>query len=703
MINIVCDKSRQYNDLQVGEKIFLDSKGYEISNIKNGGMGRILLCRETETSSSNGILPQFIAIKGIKKTYFNTARAQKSFKKELICWSQVNVPHMVQLVGIGCFQGKGEEYVAITERYDGSLRDLISGNEVITFSDPNFIAPLSCEKEYSRFKLSDKLSILYQISKALFQILSSERIFHLDLKPENVLFKGAKRIYSPCKDGYFFHEYTFDIADLGLSMFKDDLRISCLKKTNRQLSIAETIEIFGTPNYMSPERFTKGYMPNEYADVYALGAIFFELITGCPYIIKQEDAENAGIKYLEKRWLSQKYSIESMYGRTDAKTIKGILNITLSELPERFELSHLITVLESEFMPVNEVIFTEFGDNGYTVCLDSGKVLRGLPHKNPNIQYSDGHHYDQFDLNSIIEEKTRMSFRDPHVQDRLNRIKREIVSDVERQVNNTIGIGSLASGSFLSSINYEYDLKVCIQYGLLECLKKAMVKASSLINRPIYGFPEKKERFGRSDLFRQECIKIHQYLYRIAPSKHCDFYGNYIEKVFPEILQKGVFEKEYHDYTQNKNIYINFRCVQSMIVSFAAGNTTNLEYQFGKWCKYMECISLIAPGDEDNSVSFYSIIGAYNGIIFKRINQKKYLIKKIYIKEVLKSRYIITAKIENYDLNEKNDRYQLTHQDEEKTEVLLGASTNLQSFLDPSIFSTSKNEPLRKSADWIYS
>ena len=140
-----------------------------------------------------------------------------------------------------------------------------------------------------------------------------------------------------------------------------------------------------------------------------------------------------------------------------------------------------------------------------------------------------------------------------------------------------------------------------------------------------------------------------------------------------------------------------------MIGSLSAGNTTSMENKLGKWCKHMDLISFIAPCDEDNSVSFYNTIGACHGIIFKRTSEKAFLIKKIYIKEVLKTRYIIMAKIENYDRNEVYDKYQITHESEEKTEVFLGASMNHQSFLNPSVFSTCKNELLKNTAEWIYS
>jgi len=99
---------------------------------------------------------------------------------------------------------------------------------------------------------SDAVSYALQIAEALEQI-HAVGILHRDLKPANIMLR---------EDG------TLAIIDFGLA-----------KQLRLDAEMTESGEIFGTPYYMSPEQ-GHAEIVDERSDVYSLGIIFYEMLTG---------------------------------------------------------------------------------------------------------------------------------------------------------------------------------------------------------------------------------------------------------------------------------------------------------------------------------------------------------------------------------------------------------------------------------------
>lgn len=113
------------------------------------------------------------------------------------------------------------------------------------------------EKIQRGVREEDARSYLLQIAAALAQI-HAVGILHRDLKPGNIMFRA---------DG------SLAVIDFGLA-----------KRLKLDAEITGTGEIFGTPYYMSPEQ-GHGAKVDVRSDIYSLGVIFFELLTGQkPYI-----------------------------------------------------------------------------------------------------------------------------------------------------------------------------------------------------------------------------------------------------------------------------------------------------------------------------------------------------------------------------------------------------------------------------------
>ena len=98
------------------------------------------------------------------------------------------------------------------------------------------------------------LSIAHALCTAL-EYAHSEGIVHRDIKPENVLIDAKGRI---------------KIADFGLAKLHDD----------RSPAITHTGQAMGTPHYMAPEQLERPHDVDHRADLYSLGVVLYEMLTG---------------------------------------------------------------------------------------------------------------------------------------------------------------------------------------------------------------------------------------------------------------------------------------------------------------------------------------------------------------------------------------------------------------------------------------
>ena len=226
------------NTLNVGD--VLNTKWVILEFIDKGGMGEVYRAHQTN-------LNRDVAIKVISREWLESIDESdeeaetlvQRFRREVQSMAQISHPNVLQVYDYDsitikkCNVDTPVEYIAMEYIPGGSLR--------ATMSEEGFFpeeAPIrSWIKSYF-------MPVLAGV-KALHDI----GIVHRDLKPENILMD---------------HD-TPKICDFGL------VRSSRLKP------VTQSMDIKGSPHYMSPEHFFDFKRADQKADVYSLGKILFEV------------------------------------------------------------------------------------------------------------------------------------------------------------------------------------------------------------------------------------------------------------------------------------------------------------------------------------------------------------------------------------------------------------------------------------------
>lgn len=198
---------------------------YKIESLLNkGGMSLLYMGIQPETR-------QMLAIKVLSPTFVTHPEMVAQFLKESKIISMTNHPNIIKLYGEG--QWEGGLYIAMEFIRGVSLRQFI---------------------EQQSLSMKRCIDIILQVAYALCH-LHSHGVIHGDLKPENILIT---------EDG------IVKVIDFGIARLHEEI-----KKEK-----GKTVRIVGTPTYMSPEQKEDPSKVSFASDIYALGIIAYELISG---------------------------------------------------------------------------------------------------------------------------------------------------------------------------------------------------------------------------------------------------------------------------------------------------------------------------------------------------------------------------------------------------------------------------------------
>jgi eukaryotic-like serine/threonine-protein kinase len=250
---------------QIGEVV---GGRYEILQLLGeGGMGAVY-------KAADRTLDRFVALKVIRPEMASNPAILARFKQELLLSHQVTHRNVIRIYDLG--EADGVMFITMEFIEGKDLRSLI--------------------REKVKFTPEEAVEVIQQVCQAL-DAAHSVGIIHRDLKPQNIMQDPAGRIL---------------VMDFGLA------------RTFQGDGMTQTGAIVGTMEYMSPEQ-ALGKDLDQRSDIFALGLILFELLTG-----KTPFHADSALASLIKRTQERAVSVSDI----DAK-IPGALTGIVSKCLER--------------------------------------------------------------------------------------------------------------------------------------------------------------------------------------------------------------------------------------------------------------------------------------------------------------------------------------------------------------------------------
>lgn len=205
----------------------IDGRWEIIKKIGAGGMGSVYLANQLN-------IERKVAIKTMHKGLDRGTEYIERFLREANVASQVSHPNMVSIYDFGQTDD-GILFIAMEYLDGSSLADVL---------------------RHTRLTIEQTIAITQQLCGAL-SAAHGVGIIHRDLKPENIFLLDLP-------DGSIFAK----ILDFGIA------------KHMNSKSMTQTGQVFGTPEYMSPEQCKGSSSLDQRSDLYALGCILYEIMTG---------------------------------------------------------------------------------------------------------------------------------------------------------------------------------------------------------------------------------------------------------------------------------------------------------------------------------------------------------------------------------------------------------------------------------------
>ncbi|KAH9717038.1 putative LRR receptor-like serine/threonine-protein kinase [Citrus sinensis] len=302
-----------------GEMALATNNFNSSTQIGQGGYGKVY----------KGILPDGTVV-AVKRAQEGSLQGEKEFLTEIQFLSRLHHRNLVSLVGY-CDE-EGEQMLVYEFMSNGTLRDQLSAKS----KEPlGFAMRLSIARGSSR-------GILYLHTEA------DPPVFHRDIKASNILLD---------------HKFTAKVADFGLS------RLAPVPDIEGIVPAHVSTVVKGTPGYLDPEYFLTHKLTDK-SDVYSLGVVFLELLTGMQPISHGKNiVREVNIAYQSSMIFSV---IDGNMGSYPSECVEKFIKLALKccqdETDARPSMSEVMRELESiwNMMPESDTKTPEFINSEHT-------------------------------------------------------------------------------------------------------------------------------------------------------------------------------------------------------------------------------------------------------------------------------------------------------------------------------------------------
>jgi serine/threonine protein kinase len=306
--------------MQMGAKL---NGRYKITGtVGGGGMAHVYLAHDL-------ILDRDVAVKVLRYDFRDDQDTIRRFKREALAATELVHPNIVSVYDIG--EEDNNQYIVM---------EYVKGMDLKKYIHENFPIPYQ--------KVTD---IMDQVLSAV-GAAHQNRIIHRDLKPQNILIDESGVV---------------KITDFGIAVALS------------QTSITQTNSLLGSVHYLSPEQ-ARGGMATNQSDIYSLGIILYELLTGhVPF-----DGESA-VSIALKHFQETVPSVKSYDQRIPQALENVVLKATAKEIADRYQ-----TVYEMQNDLVTALSADRRDELKYTPAsmMETTKVLEPIPlgEKNPKAE-----------------------------------------------------------------------------------------------------------------------------------------------------------------------------------------------------------------------------------------------------------------------------------------------------------------------------
>ena len=228
-------QSLEYTDVR--PKAILGNRYEIIRPLGKGGMGAVYEAMDRE-------LNRIVALKVIHPNLVDKPEMLQRLRQEVVLARQVTHTNVIRIFDLGIVDGL--RFISM---------EYIEGRQLS-----------SVLEEQRKLPPREAAGIILQICRGL-AVTHEKNVVHRDLKPQNIMVEKGGRVVV----------MDFGIAHSGTPSLEPDREPATNLATNTQVTLVGTI--LGTPVYMSPEQ-AKGQPVDARSDLFTLGVIFYELLTG---------------------------------------------------------------------------------------------------------------------------------------------------------------------------------------------------------------------------------------------------------------------------------------------------------------------------------------------------------------------------------------------------------------------------------------